>query len=301
MLNHNQLHCFWAVARAGGVHRASDNLHLTPQTLSGQINKLEKTLGIALFERQGRRLVLTEAGQLALAYADDIFGTSLELEEMLRQRPAGARPRLLRIGIADVVPKAIAHSALAPALTGGTPVRLVCREGTLPRLLADLAIHQLDMVLADAAHPPTLDIKCHSHLLGKTGIAFLAHADIVRRLDRKAGFPATLHAAPLLLPGQDTALRAPLMRWLASAGVKPTIVGEFDDSALMKDFGAAGAGIFPVPAAMSTALCAQYGVREIGRTDALREQFFAITAARRLTDTLVQDIIAAARDRLFAE
>lgn len=300
MINHNQLRCFWAVARAGGVHRASEQLHLTPQTLSGQISRLEATLGVQLFERTGRRLILTEAGRMALSYAEEIFGASLELEEMLRQRPDRERPRLLRVGIADAVPKAIVHSVLAPALAAGEPVRLVCREGVLTRLLADLAIHQLDMVLADAPHPPALDIKCYSHLLGRSGIAFLASAGVLRNLKKKSTFPTMLDGVPLLLPGPDTALRGPLMRWLAAEGVRPAIVGEFDDSALMKDFGRAGAGVFPVPATLAAELCSQYSVKEIGRTDALREQFFAITAERRLTDTLVEDIIATARHGLFA-
>ena len=299
MINHNQLRCFWAVARAGGVHRASEQLHLTPQTLSGQISRLEDTLGLKLFERTGRRLELTDAGRMALSYAEDIFGASRELEEMLRQRPGRDHPRLLRVGIADAVPKAIVHSVLAPALAIGEPVRLVCREGPLKRLLADLAIHQLDMVLADAPHPPGLDIKCYSHLLGKSGIAFLGSTGVLRGLNRKAGFPALLEGAPLLLPGPETALRGPLMRWLSAEGIRPTIIGEFDDSALMKDFGRAGAGLFPVPAALATALCEQYSVEEIGRTDALREQFHAITAERRLTDTLVEEVIATARQRLF--
>jgi LysR family transcriptional activator of nhaA len=299
MINLNQLRCFWAVARAGGVHRASEQLHLTPQTLSGQVSRLEDTLGVQLFERTGRRMVLTEAGRMALSYAEDIFGATRELEEMLRQRPGREHPRLLRVGIADAVPKAIVHSVLAPALADGEPVRLVCREGTLTRLLADLAIHQLDMVLADAPHPAALDIKCYSHLLGKSGIAFLGSEGVMRDLDRQAGFPALLDGAPLLLPGPDTALRGPLMRWLAAEGIRPTIIGEFDDSALMKDFGRAGAGIFPAPAALAAELCGQYAVTEIGRTDALREQFFAITAERRLTDTLVEEVIATARQGLF--
>ncbi len=300
MLNLNQLRCFWAVARAGGVHRASENLHLTPQTLSGQISKLEESLGIALFERKGRRLQLTEDGRVALSYAEEIFAASQELEALLKQRPGRERRRLLRVGIADVVPKSIAHSLLAPALAQGASVRLVCREDKLTRLLADLAIHQLDMVIADAPHPAGLEVNCYSHQLGKSDVAFLATASLLRRLKKQGEFPASLDGAPLLLPGLDTALRGPLVRWLAAEGVQPAIVGEFDDSALMKDFGRAGAGIFPVPAAMAKTLCSEYAVKEIGRTEALREQYFAITAERKLSDPLVQEIIATARDRLFA-
>lgn len=301
MLNLNQLRCFWAVARAGGIHRAAEQVHLTPQTLSGQISKLEETLGVALFEREGRRLVLTETGRLALSYAEDIFRASGELEHVLRQRPGreGRRP-LFRVGIADVVPKSVIYQLLAPALALPEPVRLVAREDKLTRLLAELAIHELDLVIADAPHPPGLDVKCFSHALGSSGVAFLASPALARDLPRKARFPLLLADLPLLLPGLDSALRGPLLRWLNDQGVQPQVAGEFEDGALMKAFGQAGAGVFPVPAAIAGEVCAQLGVRELGRTDDLREQFWAITVERRLSHPATLAVIGAARDRLFA-
>lgn len=301
MLNLNQLRCFWAVARAGGVHRASEQVHLTPQTLSGQISKLEETLGVPLFEREGRRLVLTETGRLALSYAEDIFRATGELENVLRQRPGGGERRtLFRVGIADVVPKSIIYRLLAPALELAEPVRLVCREDKLPRLLAELGIHELDLVIADAPHPPGLDVKCYSHALGSSGVAFLASAALARTLPRKTAFPQVLGHAPLLLPGLDSALRGPLLRWLNDAGVHPQVAGEFEDGALMKAFGQAGAGVFPVPAAIAAEVCEQLAAQELGRTDELREQFWAISAERRLSHPATLAVIGAARDRLFA-
>lgn len=300
MLNLNQLRCFWAVARAGGIHRASEQVHLTPQTLSGQVSKLEETLGVSLFDRVGRRLELTETGRLALSYADDIFRAAGELEDVLRQRP-GERRALFRVGIADVVPKSVIYRLLAPALELAEPVRLVCREDKLPRLLAELAIHELDLVIADAPHPPGLDVKCYSHVLGSSSVAFLASPALVKGLGRKLAFPQNLAGAPLLLPGLDSALRGPLLRWLNDAGVHPQVAGEFEDGALMKAFGRAGAGIFPVPAAIADEICQQFEVKEVGRTEALREQFYAITGERRLSHPAILAVIEAARDRLFAE
>ncbi|MDF3029853.1 MAG: LysR family transcriptional regulator [Moraxellaceae bacterium] len=302
MLNLNQLRCFWAVARAGGIHRAAEQIHLTPQTLSGQISKLEETLGVPLFERQGRRLVLTDTGRLALSYAEDIFRATGELENVLRQRPGqGGRRALFRVGIADVVPKSVIYQLLAPALALPDPVRLVCREDKLERLLAELAIHELDLVIADAPHPPGLDVKCYSHALGSSGVAFLASRDLAKKRGRRQPFPQNLDDAPLLLPGLDSALRGPLLRWLNDAGVRPVIAGEFEDGALMKAFGQAGAGIFPVPAAIAAEICEQLEVVELGRTDDLREQFHAITVERRLSHPASLAVIEAARDRLFAE
>lgn len=301
MLNLNQLRCFWAVARAGGIHRAAEQVHLTPQTLSGQISKLEETLGVPLFEREGRRLVLTDTGRLALSYAEDIFRATGELENVLRQRHgAGERRTLFRVGIADVVPKSVIYQLLAPALTLPEPVRLVCREDKLTRLLAELAIHELDLVIADAPHPPGLDVKCYSHALGSSGVAFLAAPALAGTLPRKAAFPALLDGAPLLLPGLDSALRGPLLRWLNDAGVQPLVAGEFEDGALMKAFGRAGAGVFPVPAAIAGEVCQQFEVMELGRTDELREQFWAITVERKLSHPATLAVIEAARDRLFA-
>jgi len=296
MLNFKHLHYFLAVAKSGGVNRAAERLHLTPQTLSGQLSQFELRLGTSLFHREGRRMELTEAGRLALSYAEEIFQVSAELEARLRGGPE--EPAIpFRVGIADVVPKSIAHQLLAPVLVLTEPIRLICREDRLERLLADLAIHRLDMVLADRPMPPGLDVKGHSHLLGECGVAFFATPDIASRLG--AGFPASLHGAPMLIPGEDSALRAPLMRWLERRGLRPRVLAEFDDSALMKSFGQSGAGVFPAPAAMALEIEGRYGVVLLGQTEDVHERFFAISAERRLTHPAVVAVSETARSGLF--
>lgn len=297
MLNFNQLRCFWATAKAGNLQRAAERLHLTPQTLSGQIGRLEDTLGVALFERSGRRLVLTDSGRLAFGYAEEIFQAGAELEDVLRRRP-GQAPLLFRVGITDALPKAVAYHLLAPAMALPAPVRLVCREGPPERLLAELAVNQLDLVLADAPVPAGLEVKGRSHRLGACGIAFLATPALADSL--VGPFPACLHDAPCLLPSELSATRAPVLHWLQQQGIRPRPVGEFDDGALMKAFGQAGVGVFPVPALVAEAVCRQYGVVELGRTQAVEESFYAISVGRGRTHPAVQAIIEAARTTLFA-
>ena len=294
MLNYKHLHYFRTVAKAGAINRAAEKLHLTPQTLSGQISILEDRLGIALFRRSGRRLELTDAGRTALTYADEIFAVGAELEEALLNRP-GARVHPFRVGIADVVPKTIAYQLLAPALTLAEPVKLICREDRLEQLAADLAIHRLDMVLADRPLPSSMDIKGYSHPLGECGIAFLATRALAGELT--PDFPACLHGAHLLIPGEDSALRAPLLRWLERRGIQPTIVGEFNDSALMSAFGQAGAGVFPVPLTTAQEAMRQHEVVEVGQTLEVRERFFAISVERRLSHPAVLAVSEAAQRR----
>ena len=294
MLNFKHLNYFRTVAKAGAINRAAEKLHLTPQTLSGQISLLEDRLGVALFRRSGRRLELTDAGRTALTYADEIFQVGAELEDALQNR-ATARAHPFRVGIADVVPKAIAYQLLAPALTLAEPVKLVCREDRLEQLAAELSIHRLDMVLADRPLPSSMDIKGYSHPLGECGISFLAARSVVENL--APDFPHNLHGAPLLIPGEDSALRAPLLRWLERRDIQPLIVGEFDDSALMSAFGQAGAGVFPVPLTTAPEMMRQYEVIEMGSTQEIRERFFAISVERRLSHPAVVAVSEAARQR----
>lgn len=298
MINLGQLRCFWAVAKAGGVHRASENLHLTPQTLSGQITRLEETLGVALFNRVGRRLELTETGRLTLSYAEEIFQVSTELEEVLREKPNKPR-QLFRVGISDVVPKSIAYRLIAPALQLAEPIRLVCREDKLIKLLGELAIHQLDLIIADAPQPYAMDVKGYSHKLGECGITFLASELLAKKISKP--FPENLKKTPLLLPGQDSALRNALTRWLSAQDVRPNIVGEFDDSALMKSFGQAGAGVFPVPSVVADEVCKQYQVKIVGSTEDIKEQFYIISSERRLTHPAVKAVSENAREEIFAK
>ena len=297
MINYKHLHYFVSVARWGGVIRAAEQLHLTPQTLSGQISQFEERLGVALFRRIGRRLELTETGKLALSYAEEIFQTGAELEDLLRN---GAEERFItfRVGIADVVPKFIAYRLLAPVLERPEAVRLICHEDRLDRLLADLAIHRLDMVLADRPMPPGTEIKGYSHPLGESGVAFMAAPVLAARLT--GGFPDCLDGAPLLLPGRDSALHGSLPRWLERKGKRVRIVGEFDDSALMKAFGEAGAGVFPTPAASVPEVTAHYKVVKLGETEEIRERFFLISAERRLTHPAARAVSDHARTGVFA-
>ncbi len=280
MLNYKQLHHFWSVARAGGVVRASERSGLAPQTLSGQIAALEASLGVTLFRRQGRRLVLTETGEMVLNYAEEIFRIGSELEEALQNRAAG-RIIPFRVGVADVVPKAIAWLLLAPAMQLEDPVRIVCREDKLDRLLGELAIHKLDVVLADGPMPEKMNVRGYNHKLAESTLSFFAAPSLTERL---AGpFPACLDRMPLLVPGAEAAVRRPLMQWLEQQKVVPRIAGEFDDAALLRAFGEAGVGIFPAPTVIADQVCAQHGVRCLGEAATVTESYYAISVERRLS------------------
>jgi LysR family transcriptional activator of nhaA len=297
-LNYRQLQQFWTVARAGSVRAAAEQLDLAPQTLSGQIAALEHSLCTALFQRVGRRLELTETGRMVRAYADEIFELGDALQEAVSEaRKSRVRP--LRVGVAEVVPKSLAYELLSPALTLDPAPRLHCREDSLPRLLAELALHRLDLVISDRAPAGEYEIKVHATLLGECGTAFLAAPALARSL--APGFPRSLHGAPMLMAGGDSRARAGLQRWLDSHKLRPRIVGEFEDSALMKAFGAAGAGVFAVPAVVATELCARQSVAEIGRADDIRERFHALAGSRRDGHPGVQAVLEAARSRVFAE
>jgi len=295
-LNYHHLRYFWAVARAGNLTRASAELHLTPQTVSAQIKDLEHALGEKLFRRSGRSLVLTEVGDVVFRYADEIFSIGKELLENLAGQPTG-RPLRLVVGVADVLPKLVAHRLLAPAMTLDDPVRIVCRETGLATLLGDLATHRVDVVLSDAPIPPTIKIQAYNHLLGECGVTFMAVAPLARRCLKK--FPAGLDGAPMLLPAEGTALRGQLDQWFRSRGVQPRIVAEFEDSALLKTFGQAGDGVFPVPSVVETEVARQYQVVTVGSAEGVVERFYAISVERRVVHPAVAAICDAARTELF--
>lgn len=293
-MNYKHLHYFWTVARSGGVARASERLHLTPQTVSAQIKLLEQDLGSALFQPSGRGLELTDAGRLALGYADEIFALGDELRATLESKRA--QPALpFRVGITDVVPKAIAYRLLEPAERQVANLRLICREGKLDRLLAELALHRLDMVIADRPIPSNINVRGYSHKLGESEIAFFAGPGLG---DASQAFPECLNGAPLLLPGDDSTVRGQIERWLESARLTPRIAGEFDDDALMRAFGQAGGGYFPGAAALADELAGQYGVRLAGRADHLHAAYFAITGERRISHPAVRAVTGAAPDWL---
>lgn len=295
-LNYHHLRLFWAVAREGNLTRASAKLHLTPQTVSGQIRTLETALKEKLFQRSGRRLVLTEVGHIALRHADDIFSIGQELLETLRGQPTG-RPLRLAVGVADVVPKLVAHRLIEPALQLEEQVRVVCREGPPEKLIADLAVHDLDLVLSDGPIPRGVRVRAYNHQLGKCGVTFMARADLASRL--REGFPRSLGGAPVLLPSKDAVLRRDLDGWFKTHAALPVIVGEFEDSALLKVFGQAGAGFFAVPTVIADEVARQYEVQPIGATRDVVESFYAISAERRVRHPAVMAICEAARSELF--
>jgi LysR family transcriptional regulator, transcriptional activator of nhaA len=298
MINYKHLHYFWVVAKEGGIARASERLHITPQTISGQLSLLEESLGESLFTRAGRNLELSEAGRLALSYADEIFTLGSELEDVLRNIPDG-RPLVFKVGVTDVVPKSIAYRLLAPALQLPEPVRIVCRENNFDALLAELALHRIDLVIADSAIPQGVNVRGFNHQLGECGISFFAIPELADRL--RKGFPQSLNGEPLLLPGEMTVTQSRLLKWLDRLHIHPRIVGEFDDSALMKAFGQAGTGIFIAPSPIALEVEKQYGVVVIGKTDEVREQFYAISVERKISHPAVVAITETAREWLFRD
>lgn len=295
-MNFKHLYYFWKVATAGGVMRAGEELHITPQTISGQVQLLEANLGTELFARHGRNLELTENGRLALGYADEIFSLGAELEQVLRLDPE-SRQTHFRIGVADAVPKPLAYRLIEPATHVTEPVRIMCREWKLDSLLSELAVHRLDLVIADAPIPASVRVRAFSHRLGESGMSFMASPALARRCS--GAFPKCLDAMPMLLPGEDAPVRHRLLRWLEQRKLRPRIVGEFDDSALMNAFGQSGAGVFVSPTVLDAEMQMQYGVETIGRTAEVRSEFFAISVERKLKHPCVLAITETARDRLF--
>ena len=294
-LNYHHLFYFWTVARAGSIARASEELRLAQPTISNQLKTLEASLGVKLLERQGRRLVLTDVGRTVLRYADDIFRTGRELQRAVKGLPTGQRLRLVA-GVVDVIPKRMAALLLKPAVEAHPDLTLVCREGPLPQLLAALAIHELDVVLADIPATEEVKVKAFNHRLGDCGTTFFASRKLAHL---RKGFPGSLQDAPILLPAEGTALRRALDGWLGRAGVRPVIAGEFDDSALMMAFGARGLGVFAAPRVLEEEVRSEHGVAVIGRAEEVRETFYAITVERRLRHPAVVTLAGAARDAIF--
>jgi LysR family transcriptional activator of nhaA len=296
-MNLKHLRYFWVTAHAGSVAAAGNQLHLTPQTISAQIKLLEGELGTPLFKPAGRGLELTEAGRVALSYADEMFALGQEMVSSLRASGIREHAAAFRVGVSDAVPKSLTHRLLASLRRRTKPVRLVCREGTIEALLGELALHLLEMVLADRPMPAGLSVRAHSRKLGESAVAFFAPPRLVRR---GRTFPACLNGAPLLLPGRNAAVRGDIDRWLGEARLSPRVVGEFDDSALMKVFAQAGEGFFPAPVIISDEICARYGVHEVGRLDELREAFWLISTERRIQRPEVRAVLEAARGAVFS-
>lgn len=295
-LNFKHLRYFWTVAKTGSIARAATQLHLTPQSISGQLTEFAATLGVELFRRSGRNLELTDAGRRILSYAEDIFTTGDELLAALRDHSA-KKILPFHVGIADNVSKSVAYRLVEPALALADPVRLICREGRLAALLADLAIHRLDLIIADRVMPTNLNVRGYSHLLGTSSLTVFGTR--VLREQLPGDFPALLDNAPFLLPGEDVAVRPKLIQWFEANDLRPHIVGEFDDSALVKAFGQAGAGLFIAPTAIADHVCEQYKVVVVGRIDSVVEHLYAITTERQITHPAIVAISKTAREDIF--
>jgi LysR family transcriptional activator of nhaA len=295
-VNYHHLLYFWLVAREGSLGRASAELRLAQSTVSKQIHLFEDAIGHALFAKSGRRLVLTESGRVVFRYAEEIFSLGREMLDTLADRPVG-RPLRVTVGLADVVPKVLVERVLEPALHLGIPVRLVCREDKPERLLVDLASHELDVILTDAPSSAHVKVRTFNHLLGESDITFFGRAELAAKYRR--GFPASLDGAPTLLPTENTVLRRSLEQWFEATGVRPNVVGEFEDSALLKTFGLQGAGVFAAPSILAQEVERQYQVRAIGRVAEIRERLYAVTVERRIKHPAVVAICDAARTRVY--
>lgn len=292
-LNYKHLHYFWVVAKEGGVNRAANKLGVAAQTISGQLSLLERSLGVALLAPAGRGLALTEAGRTALSYADRIFNLGEQMLEALEDRP-GEDALRLTVGILDALPKLAAHRLLQPVMNMGRPVRLVCYEGELDELMSDLALHRLDVVLSDRPVASGGSLRVFSHPLGEYPVSLYGIPALVSRYAQD--FPERLAGAPLMLPTRTNALRGRLEQWFETHELRPQIVGEFEDSALMDTFGRQGMGLFPALTMLGPEIEAQLGAVPVGELDGVREQVFAISGERRIRHPGVEAILAAAAE-----
>jgi LysR family transcriptional activator of nhaA len=296
-LNYHHLFYFWTVVREGTVVAAAAKLNVSQPTVSSQIRALEDALGEPLFTRTGRRLIPTEVGLVVQRYADEIFTLGREMVDTVKGRAAPGRPTRLVVGVADVVSKLIAYRLIAPALAMAEPVRIVCREDLAEKLFASLALHELDLVLADAPVPPSVRVKAYNHLLGECGVTCFGTPSLVKPLRKR--FPQSLTGAPMLLPADGTLLRRQLDDWLQATGIRPIVVGEFEDSALLTVFAENGAGVFAAPSAIRREIERQYRVVALGSIEAIRERFYAISYERRIKHPAVARLAARAREEIF--
>ncbi len=291
-LNYHHLYYFWIVAREGGISHASDSLDVSPSTISAQIGQLEEAQGVQLFNRVGRNLRLSEVGQLAFRYAEEIFALGREMTHAIHGWSTTG-PRLLQVGIADAVPKLAASRVLQPAMELYPEMRLICRQDTPNRLMAELAAHRLDVVLLDSPVDPALPIKALDHQVARSNIAFYGAPELVAQ--RASGFPLSLEEAPVLLPTAESAMRRSLDRWFEANGVAPRIIGEFEDSALMKSFSESGLGLFPAPSSLAASVERQHGVKSLGVLKDAEVSYYAVTVKRGVEHRGVEAICRAER------
>jgi len=285
--NYHHLYYFWVVAKEGSMTGAAERLDMAVQTVSAQVRSLEQSLGHALFKPAGRGLALTESGKAAVAIAEQIFQLGEQLPAAVREAVTGQGLRLA-VGIPDGVPKLVVRHLLQPALVDPR-VRLLCHEDEFDRLLGDLALHRLDVVLSDRAAPPNPNIRLYSHALGDAALSWFAPAAMARKC--KQPFPACLAELPVLLPTGHAAVRPRLDQWFERQGLRPRIVGEFEDSALLAAFGRSGMGAFPASRWSHAELMKDGGLRLLGASPELLEHFFLISAERRIQHPLVQRLL----------
>jgi LysR family transcriptional regulator, transcriptional activator of nhaA len=297
-LNYHHLLYFWMVAKEGSVTRACEKLHLAQPTISGQLKKLESALGEKLYERVGRDLVLTDVGQMVYRYADEMFAIGQELGDAIKGRPTG-RPVKLLVGIPEVIPKYIAFRLIEPVLHLEEKVQIVCREGSMEQLLSQLATHELDVVFSDSPAGSMVRIRAFNHALGECGVGLFGTAQLCRQFEQ--GLPGSLSSAPFLLPAENTALRRSVDEWFLAANISPEVVGEFDDTALLKVFAEAGIGFVPGPLAIRAEIERQFGLSYLLEIPNAIERFYAITVERRIRHPAVMAISEAAKESLFAQ
>lgn len=295
-LNYHHLLYFWSVAKHGTVAKAGEELRLSQPTISAQLRLLEDTLGEKLFRRSGRYLVMTEMGRVVFDYAEDIFSLGQDLMNTVKGRGSGKPVRLV-VGIADAVPKLLATRLLKYAFKVSRAIHVVCWEGKLDHLLADLAIHKLDLVISDTPAPPSIKIHAYNHSIGTSGVTLFATAKL--RTQYRQNFPRSLEGAPFLLPTSNAMLRRGLEGWFVKKDLHPNIIGEFEDSATLKAFGHEGYGIFPGPTVLEKEIRRQYQVEILGRVDTVKQEFFAVTVDSRLKHPIVMAILESARRDLF--
>lgn len=296
-LNYHHLQYFFTIAREGSIVKASQKLHLTPQTLSGQLKTFESYLGVELFDRSGRRLQLNEMGRLVYGYAEDIFSLGTELQQTLRSQVV-SQQFIFTVGIVDVIPKILAYDLLLPVFGGEDNIRLVSREGDFESLLADLAVGRMDLIISDRPLPPGSAVKAYNRMLGESGLTFFSTKTEARQL--KAKFPESLDGQPFLLPGDGSSLKINLTSWFDMLNICPLVVADFDDSALMKFFGQSGTGAFCVPSTIEDHVLRQYKVSVIGRTGDIQERFYAISPERKIRHPGVKKVIDGA-PKLFGK
>ncbi|MCE9631416.1 MAG: LysR family transcriptional regulator [Planctomycetia bacterium] len=295
-LNYHHLLYFWTVAKESSVSKAADMLHVAQPTVSAQIRALERSLGQKLFERQGRRLRLSVEGESVFRYADDIFALGRELLQTVKGEPQAA-PKRFRIGISDALPKLTTYRLLEPALVMQPSFRLHVRIDKTERLLGELAVHAVDLVIADAPMMPSLRVRAFNHLLGETSVSVFGDAALAKRVRR--GFPGSLHGAPMLLQTTNTAMRQSLDQWFDAHGIQPSVVGEVEDMAMLQTLGEHGLGLFAAPTVVRKEICRRYHVVCVGELERVREKFYAISVERRLTHPAVRLIADQAKRRLF--